>query len=217
GLRSTDIAITTNELAIMLKSRNVELSARKEPFDQFMGTASGAGKLFGNTGGVMSAAIRTAHFNMTGKNPAADLVELKQIHGLEGLKTATVNIGGKALKVAVCYEMRNAQILLDQVASGSCEYDFIEVMSCKGGCIGGAGQPTSDINNLEARIKALSTADSQAATRFCHENPEIISIYKDFIGKPGGTISEQYLHTHFTDKSSLLEPILAQMQLEPAV
>lgn len=217
GMRSTDIAITTNELAMMLKSRNVELSARKEPFDQFMGTASGAGKLFGTTGGVMSAAIRTAHFNITGKNPPADLLDLKQIQGLEGMKTATVNIGGTPLKVAVCYEMRNAQVLLDQVASGSCEYDFIEVMSCKGGCIGGAGQPTSDINNLEARIKALNTVDSQAATRFCHENPEIISIYKDFIGKPGSTVSEQYLHTHFTDKSSLLEPILAQMQLEPAV
>ena len=156
-MRSTDIAITTNELALMLKSRNVDLSARKDTYDLLMGTASGGGKLFGNTGGVMSAAIRTAHFNMTGKNPPADLLELNEIKGLEGLKSATVNIADTKLKVAVCYEMRNAQVLLDQVANGSCEYDFIEVMACKGGCIGGAGQPASDISKLEDRLKALNT------------------------------------------------------------
>jgi ferredoxin hydrogenase len=217
GMRSTDIAITTNELALMLKSRNIDLSARKDAYDLLMGTASGGGKLFGNTGGVMSAAIRTAHFNLTGKNPPADLLELNEIKGLEGLKSATVNIADTKLKVAVCYEMRNAQVLLDQVANGSCEYDFIEVMACKGGCIGGAGQPTSDVTKLEDRIKALNTADSQAATRFAHENPEIISLYKDLLGKPGSEVAEKYLHTHFTDKSDLLVPILAERQLEPAV
>ena len=216
GQRSTDFAITTNELALMLKSRNIDLSAKKDNYDQFMGTSSGGGKLFGSTGGVMSAAIRTAHFNMTGKNPSADLLQLNEIQGLNGLKSAKVNIGGSSLNVAVCYEMRNAQVLLEQVANGTCSYDFIEVMACKGGCIGGAGQPTSDTSTLEARIRALNTADSQAATRFSHENPEIISIYKDFIGEPGSEVSEQYLHTHYTDKSALLEPILAQMEPEPA-
>ncbi len=217
GMRSTDIAITTNELAIMLKSRNIDLSARKDSYDLLMGTASGGGKLCGNTGGMISAAIRTAHFNMTGKNPPADLLELNQIQGLNGMKDATVNIGDAKLKVAACYEMRNAQVLLDQVMNGSCEYDFVEVMACTGGCIGGAGQPAPDISSLEDRIKALKMADSQATTRFCHENPEILSIYKEFLGKPGSTAAEQYLHTNYTDKSNLLIPILAERQLEPAI
>ena len=217
GMQSTDFVITTNELAIMLKSRNVDLPSVIDSFDPLMGTASGGGKLFGNTGGVMTAAIRTAHFNITGKNPSSDLVELREVQGLSGMKSADVNIDGTTVKVAVCYEMRNAKQLLDQVADGTCEYDFVEVMSCPGGCVGGAGQPAASTANLEDRIRALESADFQAETRFCHENPEVISIYKEFLGQPGGPVAEQYLHTHYFDKSNLLVPVLAERQLEPVM
>lgn len=214
GMPCTDIAITTHELALMLKSRNIDLLAQKDSYDSLMGTASGGGKIFGNTGGVIRAALRTVYFNITGKNPPPDLVELNQIQGLNGLKSATVNIGDITLNVAVCYEMRNAKILLDQAMNGSCDYDFVEVMACKGGCVGGAGQPPSGANNLEDRIRALNSADVNAATRFCHENPEILTIYKDFLGEPGGKIAKQYLHTHYTDKSNLLVPVLEDKEVE---
>jgi iron-only hydrogenase group A len=216
SMPSTDIAITTNELAIMLKSRNIDLVNQKGKYDSLMGSASGGGIIFGNTGGVMRAALRTVHYNITGKNPPADLLELKQIQGLSGLREATVQIGKVSLNVAVCYEMRNAKVLLDQVMNGSCKYNFIEVMACQGGCIGGAGQPANE-TNLELRMSALNSADSKAATRYSHENPEVKAIYKDFIGSVGGTKAEKYLHTSFNDKSSLLLPVLVEKQLEPSI
>ncbi len=165
----------------------------------------------------MTAAIRTAHFNITGKNPSGDLIELKDVQGLSGMKSAEVNIDGTTVKVGVCYEMRNAQPLLEQIIAGTCDYDFIEVMACAGGCVGGAGQPALTPEILASRIKALESADSQATTRFCHENPEIKAIYKEFLGEPGGPVAEQYLHTEYFDKSSLLEPALAENRLAAVV
>jgi iron only hydrogenase large subunit-like protein len=160
--------------------------------------------IFGNSGGVMRAAVRTAHYNITGKNPPANLIELKEVQGLKGLKEATVNIGGIDLNVAVCYEMRNAKQLLDQVKAGTCKYHFVEVMSCEGGCIGGAGQPTKSAEVLEKRTLALNNADANNSIRFSHENPEVKTLYKKFIGKPGNEKAEKYLHTTFKDKSALL-------------
>ncbi|HLN20028.1 MAG TPA: [FeFe] hydrogenase, group A [Bacteroidales bacterium] len=204
GMRSTDFALTTNELALMLHSKKIDLAVMNGKYDSLMGNASGSAAIFGNTGGVMRAAIRTAHYNMTGKNPGVELISLKDVQGLKGMKEATVDIAGVSLNVAVCYEMRNAQVILEQVKKGTCKYDFVEVMSCQGGCIGGAGQPTKLTEVLENRIKALDTADASAGIRYCHENPEIKKIYKKFLGKPGGEKAEHYLHTSFTDKSSLL-------------
>jgi ferredoxin hydrogenase len=203
GLPSNDIVITTKELALLLKSRNIDLTAQSGSFDSLMGAASGAGIIFGNTGGVMRAALRTAYFNITGTNPPATLLELQEIQGLSGLKQATVTIGEKVLKVAVCYEMRSAELLLDQLKNGSCSYDFIEVMACKGGCVGGAGQPTTN-NVIEKRIRSLNTADKEAKTRYCHENSEITAIYHDFLGEAGGPTAKKYLHTTYNDKSYLL-------------
>ncbi len=217
GVSGTDMSMTTNELAIMLKSRNIDLATKRGTYDSVMGTASGGAMIFGNTGGVMSAAIRTAHYNITGKNPPPELLELKQIQGLNGLKEATVQIGGISLNVAVCYEMRNAKILLDQVMKGTCKYQFIEVMTCQGGCVGGAGQPPKTASNLEMRLNALNTADSNAAMRYSHDNQDIKALYKDFIGEVGGERAEKYLHTSFNDKSRLLSPALAEKQPEPAV
>ncbi len=203
GIPSTDIVITTNELAIMMKNRKVSLTAQTGNFDSLMGAASGGGIIFGNTGGVTRAALRTAYFNITGTNPPSNLMEVKQVQGLSGLKEAKVTIGSITLNIAVCYEMRNANILLDQVLNGTCKYDFIEVMACKGGCVGGAGQP-ADSGTIEKRIKALDTADTQAVTRFSHENPEVKAIYKDFIGEVGGSNAKKYLHTNYNSKSNLL-------------
>jgi ferredoxin hydrogenase len=203
GLPSNDIVITTKELALLLKSRNIDLTAQTGSFDSLMGAASGAGIIFGNTGGVMRAALRTAYFNITGVNPPANLLELQEIQGLVGLKQATVTIGEAKLKVAVCYEMRSAELLLDQVRNGNCSYDFIEVMACKGGCVGGAGQPTTN-SVIEKRIRALNIADMEATTRYCHENPEITAIYSDFLGEAGSPMAKKYLHTTYNDKSSML-------------
>ena len=107
------------------------------------------------------------------------------------------------MNVAVCYEMRNAKILLDQVMKGTCKYDFIEVMACKGGCVGGAEQP-ADSSAIENQIKALNAADAQDVTRFSHENPEVKAIYKVFIGEVGGSMAKKYLHTNYNSKSNLL-------------
>jgi ferredoxin hydrogenase len=203
GMRSNDIVITTNEFAKLLKSQNINLAGQSEKFDSLMGAASGGAMIFGNTGGVMRAALRTAYFNIMKTNPPANLLELKQVQGLTGLREAKVTIGTTTLNVAVCYEMRQAKKLLDQVRSNSCKYDFIEVMACKGGCVGGAGQPTNG-DKLEKRMRALNTADTKALNRYCHENPEIKAIYKDFLGDVGGPDAKKYLHTTYNNKSNLL-------------
>lgn len=203
GLKTTDYVITTNELAKMLKNRNVTIASQTGTFDNLMGKASGAGIIFGNTGGVTKAALRTAYYNLTGSNPPSNLIDLTQVNGMVGMKSADVIIGSTTLKVAVCYEMRNAKMLLDQVMSGTCKYHFIEVMACEGGCVGGAGQPAGSSTVLK-RINSLSSADAQATTRFCYENPEIKLLYTDFLGQVGGTKAKKYLHTSYNNKSSLL-------------
>ena len=203
GLQGTDIAITTKELAYLLKNQGINLTEQTGSFDSLMSAASGAGIIFGNTGGVMRAALRTAYYNLTGANPPGNLLELQQVQGLSGLKEASVTIGTTTLNVAVCYEMRNAKTLLEQVMNGSCKYDFIEVMACKGGCVGGAGQHATS-SKIEKRISALNSADIQASTRYCHENPEIKALYRDFLGEVGGTSARKYLHTTYSSKSYLL-------------
>jgi iron-only hydrogenase group A len=203
NMRSTDIALTTSELAILLKKRNINLMAQNGNFDSLMSVASGGGIIFGNTGGVMRAALRTAYYFITGTNLPANLLELRQVQGLIGLKEANVTMGPSSLNVAVCYEMRNAKRLLDQAINGTCKYDFIEVMACKGGCVGGAGQPANS-SKIEKRMSALNTADNKAYNRYSHENPEIKAIYRDFLGEIGDTTAKKYLHTTFKDKSDLL-------------
>ncbi|HEX2921488.1 MAG TPA: [FeFe] hydrogenase, group A [Bacteroidales bacterium] len=204
GMRNADFSLTTNELALMMKDANIDIAAMKGKYDSLMGKASGSGMIFGNSGGVMRAAVRTAHYNITGKNPSEDLIQLKEVQGLKGLKEATVNLGGLTLNVAVCYEMRNAQAILEQVKAGTCKYQFIEVMACEGGCIGGAGQPAKSAETLEKRALALNNADQNAAIRFCHNNPEIKTLYKKFLEEPGSEKAEHYLHTSFKDKSAML-------------
>lgn len=207
GMRSADFSLTTNELALMMKDSKIDIAASKGKFDSLMGRASGSAKIFGNSGGVMRAAVRTAHYNITGKNPSEDLIQLQDVQGLKGLKEATVNLGGTNLNIAVCYEMRNAKKILEQIKAGTCKYHFIEVMSCEGGCIGGAGQPAKSVEILEKRTAALNKEDENADIRFCHENQEIKNAYKKFLGQPGSETAEKFLHTAFVDKSALLVPV----------
>jgi iron only hydrogenase large subunit-like protein len=168
-----------------------------------MSAGSGGAAIFGNSGGVMRAALRSVYHSLTGSNPSANLLDLKEVQGLSGLREAQVSIGETVIDVAVCHEMRNADELLRQVKNGTCRYDFIEVMACRGGCIGGAGQPAGTVK-IEKRMNSLNLADNRSAMRFCHENPEIISLYKEFIGLPGGAKAKNHLHTTYTDRSDLL-------------
>jgi ferredoxin hydrogenase len=203
GRQGVDYVLTTNELALLLKEEDIDLSVQHGNYDELMGTASGGGIIFGNTGGVMQAALRTAYFNMTGSNPPDNLVVLQQIQGLTGFKEATVQIGSATLHVAVCYEMRNAKTILDQILNGSCNYDFVEVMACKGGCVGGAGQPAKE-SAIRSRIEGLNRADNNAVTRFSHENREVSALYTHFLGKAGGAKAKKYLHTSYHSKAHLL-------------
>jgi ferredoxin hydrogenase len=202
-MRSNDYVLTTSELAILLKDQNIDITAQSSNYDTLMGVASGGGILFGNSGGVMQAAIRTAYFNILRTNPPDNLIALQQIQGLTGFKEATVQIGSTTLNVAVCYEIRNAKPILEQLMNGTSKYDFVEVMACKGGCIGGAGQPAKE-STLALRIDALNNADKYAATRFCHENSEVNALYNDFLGNISGPIAKKYLHTGYSNKASLL-------------
>ena len=161
--------------------------------------------IFGNSGGVMEAALRTANFLLTGKN--LDKVEFQEVRGLGGIKEATVKIGDTSLKVAVVAGTTNARELISKIQQGE-KYDFVEVMACPGGCISGGGQPKSNTTYLEeaykARQKGLYSLDPKSKTRFCHENEDIKKLYLQFLGKPLSPFSESLLHTSYFDKSEIL-------------
>ena len=142
GLRDNDYILTTKELAKWIKEENIDFNSLKgSKFDNIMSFGSGAGLIFGNTGGVMEAAVRTAYNILTGERPPADLLEFNPVRGLDGVKEATLEINGRTIKVAAVQTTKNAESLIEKLKSGEASYDFIEVMTCKGGCIGGAGQP----------------------------------------------------------------------------
>jgi len=206
-LRDMDHVITTRELARWLKEREVDFNTlTEESYDQLMGTASGAGVIFGNTGGVMEAAARTAHFLITGENPGEDFLNLKPVRGMDGIRSATVNIGAASVRLAVVQGLENAKQILEEMDHGKCEFDFLEVMCCRGGCIGGGGQPKSfdkDPDEVrKARIKALYEKDSSMPMRNSYENPEIQEVYKKFYDNPLSHIAERMLHTGYKDRSS---------------
>lgn len=207
-LRSTDYTITTRELAMMLKSKGIGFGALPNAsFDSLFGRGSGAGVIFGNTGGVMQAAIRTAYFKITGQVPPADLIKLTAVRGLAGIREASVNIGGTTLKVAVINGLKNARRLLSAMNPSNPPYHFVEVMSCVGGCIAGAGQPRKEeikTEDLQRRITSLYTNDEQSAIRFSHDNPEIKYVYQNYLGAPLSPKSEILLHTEYSSKANLL-------------
>ena len=209
-MRDMDHVITTRELALWAKEEGVDLNALEDSaYDRLMGEASGAGVIFGNTGGVMEAALRTAYATITGKTPPADLLKLESVRGYEGIREASVDIDGLQVNVAVVYGTENARTMIERVKAGGKQYHFIEVMTCPGGCIGGGGQPRDlerDADEIrKARISSLYQRDADMKLRLSHENPEILQLYADFYGQPLSDLAEQMLHTAYWDRSDDLK------------
>ena len=200
-----DVALTTRELARMIKRAGIDFAnLPNEGFDDPLGESTGAGVIFGATGGVMEAALRTAVEWVT-KKPLEDL-DFKEVRGMKGIKEATYNVAGTDVNVAVASGLANARALLNDVKSGKKQYHFIEIMGCPGGCINGGGQPIvpSHIRNFEdyraLRAKALYSNDKKKEIRKSHENPSIQKLYKEFLGKPGSEKAHELLHTKYVKR-----------------
>lgn len=207
GMRDMDFVITTRELAMLAKDENIDFaSLEDEKFDDFMGLGSGAGVIFGNTGGVMEAAIRTAYSFVTGQEVPADLLNLQAVRGMDGVRDAEVMIGDTKVKVAVVYGTANARTLIEKIKNKEADYHFVEVMTCPGGCIGGGGQPKDREYKgdelRKKRIEGLYKRDEAVALRTSHTNPEIIKLYEEFYGEPLSELAEQMLHTMYQDRSA---------------
>jgi iron-only hydrogenase group A len=196
-----DWAITTRELARMITLKGVDLARLpEEEFDDPLGRSTGAATIFGTTGGVMEAALRTVHELVTGR-PLPSL-DFEPVRGLEGIKTAAVDLDGTKVRVAVAHTLKNARVLLDEIAAGKSPYHFIEVMTCPGGCIGGGGQPVRvDQAKRLARNRALYAEDARLGLRKSHENPAVKELYADFLGEPLGQLSHELLHTSYRRRS----------------
>ena len=192
-----DWALTTRELARMIRMSGIDMEhLADEAFDSPLGESTGAATIFGTTGGVMEAALRTVYEILEGK-PLPKL-DLTPVRGLDGIKTAEVQAAGMTLKVAVAHGLKNARVLLDEMAAGKSPYHFIEVMSCPGGCIGGGGQPVCpDMEKKLARNRSLYVEDQRLPERKSHLNQEVGALYREFLGKPAGHLSHELLHTSY--------------------
>ncbi len=211
GLKDVDAVLTTRELGRLIKRSGIDfVHLPDEEFDQdLLGEYSGAGVIFGVTGGVMEAALRTAYFALTGKEH--DLIKFEAVRGFDGVKEATLNINGQEIKVAVAHGMKNAKPLLDDIRAGKSPYTFIEIMGCPGGCINGGGQPfvkpcflpNEDANILdtyrEKRAKVLYSEDEKQVVRQSHNNKQIQELYKNYLGEPNGHKAHELLHTTYND------------------
>ncbi|MBP3463094.1 MAG: iron hydrogenase small subunit [Clostridia bacterium] len=202
GIYNVDNVITTRELARMIKQANIEFTKLEDTnFDSPMGEATGAGAIFGTTGGVMEAALRTAQDTLTGKD--LEKIDFEQVRGGEGIKKATVNIAGNEIKVVAASGLANAQKIMEEIKSGKADYQFVEIMACPGGCVMGGGQPIrsskeraeKDIRKL--RADCLYSIDEKSTIRKSHENPIIKKIYKDYLEKPGSHKAHELLHTEY--------------------
>ena len=195
GDPDVDVALTTREIDRLIKMAHLDPKLISDiELDMPLGIGSGAGNIFGATGGVMEAALRTAYFAVTGSNPDPDT--FKDVRGMDGWKEVTFDLAGTPLRVAVVNGLGNADNLLKALKSGEVDYDFVEVMACPGGCVGGGGQPIHDGYSLkQERADVLYNQDKAMELRFSHENPSIKAIYEDYLGKPLSEKSEHLLHT----------------------
>ncbi len=199
GNPDVDIVLSTRELARLIKLKDIDLAELPDSeFDSPLGESTGAAVIFGSTGGVIEAAVRTAYELHTGKPlPKIDFEELR---GFEGIRIAEIDVDGVMLKIAVAHGLGNAKILMDEVRAGNprCIH-AIEVMACKGGCIGGAGQPYhhGDENVLLKRIEAIYEIDRNMPIRKSHENASVLALYRDYYGEPGSELAHHQLHTHY--------------------
>lgn len=196
-----DLVISTRELAKMIKTAGISFNTLEdENFDRLMGESSGAGVIFGTSGGVMEAALRTSYEWLT--KESLEKLDFEVARGLEGVKETSLVIAGNTINIAIVNGLGNAKQLLDNIDETSKKYHFIEVMACPGGCINGGGQPYSNdqFNLIEKRMNVLYSEDSSKAIRKSHENPEIIKLYSEFLGNPNSEKAHHLLHTHYTSK-----------------
>src|SRR6056297_340099 len=206
GNPDVDFSISTRELAHLIKEANLDLKTLpKEEFDNPLGESTGAGVIFGATGGVIEAATRTAYELHTGKK--IENIDFKQLRGLEGIRKATVDFDGTPINIGIAHGLGNARKLLEDIEAGKSEFHAIEIMACPGGCIGGGGQPShhGDSSILKARMKAIYEEDADKTIRKSHENPYIIKLYEEFLGKPMSEKAHHLLHTCYFDKRSKVE------------
>lgn len=205
GIRDVDYVLTTRELGRMIDYANIDFNELSDAqFDDPLPLASGAGAIFGTSGGVMEAALRTAADWISGET--LEKLDYTAVRGMEKIKEASVTINGQTIKVAVASSLKSAATIMESIKNGTCDYHFVEIMSCPGGCIMGGGQPIknsktqSSIDIAKRRSEALYTIDAQSTIRKSHENPVIKDMYANFFRKPGSEVAHHYLHTHYTAK-----------------
>lgn len=213
GYRDVDYVLTTRELAIMIKQAGINFKSLEESkFDRLMGESTGAGVIFGATGGVMEAALRTAYEIVTGREIPFKNLDVTPVRGMEGVREASIKIenpkpewaflDGKELKCAVAHGLVNAKIVMDAVKNGSSAYHFIEIMACPGGCLGGGGQPIPTSPEIrKKRAEAIYAEDAGMPLRKSHENPDVIKLYRDFLKQPLGELSHKLLHTKYQPRN----------------
>ncbi|MFC2100593.1 NADH-dependent [FeFe] hydrogenase, group A6 [Bacteroidota bacterium] len=209
GYKDVDYVLTTRELAMMINQAGIDfMKLGDTAYDNIMGTSTGAGVIFGATGGVMEAALRTAYEIVTGKEVPFKNLNITPVRGMEGMKEATIKIEstkaewnfleGVELKCAVAHGLTNAKHLMQNVKDKKAEYHFIEIMACPGGCLGGGGQPIPTNPEIrQKRANAIYSEDESMSIRKSHENPEVVQVYKEFLGEPLGHKSHELLHTHY--------------------
>lgn len=210
GLANVDAVITTRELARMIKQAHIEFNTLEDSeFDDPMGEATGAGAIFGTTGGVMEAALRTAYEWITGKT--LEKLNFEEVRGKKKIKKATIQIGEKQVKVAVAHGLANAKTILEEIKTGKADYQFVEIMACPGGCIMGGGQPIvnsktrNKIDVRQARAQALYTIDENSTLRKSHENPALKKLYEEYLEKPGSYRAHKLLHTTYHERKKYKE------------
>lgn len=201
---NVDIVVTTRELGRMIKEAGMEFETLPDSdYDKLMGESTGASVIFGTTGGVIEAAIRTAYEWITGEE--LENVEFQQLRGMDGFKKATVKIGDKELRIGVASGLGNARQLLEEIREDKDRYDAIEIMACPGGCIAGGGQPYHHGNYeiVKKRQEGLYTEDRNKKLRKSHENPEVLKLYKEYLGEPFGELAHDLLHTHYEERERI--------------
>lgn len=204
GYPNVDLVVTTREIALMMKEAGIDFPNLEDgSFDRMLGESTGAAVIFGTTGGVIEAATRTAYEWLTGET--LQEVEFTQLRGMKGIREATVAIGDMELKIGIAHGLGNARKLLEDIQSGKSAFHAIEIMACPGGCVGGGGQPYhhGDFEIIKRRQEAIYDEDRKMERRKSHENPEIIALYEEYLGKPYGKMAHDLLHTGYTPKERI--------------
>jgi iron-only hydrogenase group A len=214
GFKDVDFVLTTRELAVMIKQAGIDFRNIEEAnYDSIMGDSTGAAVIFGATGGVMEAALRTAYEIVTGREVPFGNLNITPVRGMDGVKEATIKIEGcldawkflegAELKVAIAHGLVNANKIMSMAREGKAPYHFVEIMACPGGCIGGGGQPIpTNMEIRKKRMKAIYLEDEHKALRKSHENPDVIAIYKEFLDQPNSHKSHELLHTHYVERDN---------------